>query len=77
MILCQFAINGMIKYKVADKFSVGEIFYYLKVQHDPLDDMELVDCIYDYIQAIVKVVERLYSNSIVHHDVRVPNICFE
>ena len=75
--LREFAINGMVEYKVADKFPVGEVFYYLKVQHDPLNDKELVDCLYDYIQAVVKVVECLYAEGIVHHDVRVPNVCFD
>ena len=67
-------ITGIIEYK--DFLRLKDTVYYEKVKYNPLRSKKLIQCLYNFIPAVVNIVKLLQQKHLIHGDMRVPNICF-
>ena len=62
-------IAGIIEYK--DFLRLEDTIYYEKIKYDPLCSEELIQCLYNFILAVVNIIKLLQQKNLVHRDVRV------
>ena len=53
------------------------LFQYRKVTHNPLSYLEAEKCLHALLLQVHKICEMLFENSLLHSDIRLPNICFD